>query len=85
MGCLKKVFGVEIDVELFRHAERTRAGFGGIKAAREPLPMCPMKVERSYEGTGPAFDCANHKFFDASDLDPGGYRALDLRVGLPRD
>ena len=79
MGCLQKVFGVEIDVDLFRKAERTRAGFGGIKAVREPLPMCPFSVERSYEGTGAAFDCVNPRFFDASDSDPGGYRAFDLR------
>ena len=31
MGCLNKVFGVEIDVEVFGEAERTRHGFGGVK------------------------------------------------------
>jgi hypothetical protein len=82
MGCLQKVFAVEIDVEMFKSAERTRHGFGGIKVAREPLAMCPMNVERSYEGDGPAFDCTNPRFFDASDGDPGGYRAFDLRAGL---
>ncbi len=50
MGCLQKVFAVEIDVDMFERAERTRAGFGGIKASREPLAMCPFTVERSYEG-----------------------------------
>jgi hypothetical protein len=79
MGCLQKVFGVEIDVDLFQKAERTRAGYGGVKAMREPLPMCPFTVERSYEGDGPAFDCVNPRFFDAGDDDPGGYRAFDLR------
>jgi hypothetical protein len=79
MGCLQKVFGVEIDVDLFRKAERTRQGYGGVKAVREPLPMCPFSVERSYEGTGAAFDCVNPRFFDASEAEPGGYRAFDLR------
>ena len=79
MGCLQKVFGVEIDVEMFRKAERTRAGYGGVKAMREPLPMCPFSVERSYEADGPAFDCVNPRFFDAADSEPGGYRAFDLR------
>jgi hypothetical protein len=79
MGCLNKVFGVEIDIDMFRRAERTRAGYGGVKAVREPLPMCPFTVERSYEGTGAAFDCVNHRFYDASESDPGGYRAFDLR------
>jgi hypothetical protein len=79
MGCLQKVFGVEIDVDLFHKAERTRAGYGGVKAVREPLPMCPFSVERSYEGTGAAFECVNPRFFDAADSEPGGYRAFDLR------
>jgi len=79
MGCLQKVFGVEIDVEMFRKAERTRAGYGGVKAMREPLPMCPFSVEKSYEAEGPAFDCVNPRFFDAADGEPGCYRAFDLR------
>jgi hypothetical protein len=79
MGCLQKVFGVEIDVDMFHKAERTRQGYGGVKAVREPLPMCPFSVERSYEGTGAAFDCVNPRFFDATENDPGGYRAFDLR------
>ena len=79
MGCLHKVFAVEIDVDMFEKAERTRAGFGGIKASREPLAMCPFTVERSYEGDGAAFDCVNPRFFDASEAEPGGYRAFDLR------
>jgi hypothetical protein len=82
MGCLQKVFAVEIDIDLFEKAERTRAGFGGIKAAREPLPMCPFEVEKSYEGEGGAFTCTNARFFDATESDPGGYRAFDLRAGL---
>jgi hypothetical protein len=79
MGCLQKVFGVEIDVDMFHKAERTRAGYGGVKAVREPLPMCPFTVERSYEGSGGAFACVNPRFFDASEVGPGSYRAFDLR------
>jgi hypothetical protein len=79
MGCLQKVFGVEIDVDMFHKAERTRAGYGGVKAMREPLPMCPFSVEQSYEASGPAFDCVNPRFFDAAHDEPGGYRAFDLR------
>ena len=79
MGCLQKVFGVEIDVDMFQKAERTRAGYGGVKAMREPLPMCPFSVEKSYEADGPAFDCVNPRFFDTADSEPGGYRAFDLR------
>jgi hypothetical protein len=84
MGCLQKVFGVEIDVDLFQRAERTRLGFGGVKAVRTPLPTCPFSVERSYEGSGDAFDCVNRRFFDAPDLGLGSYRAFDLREQLER-
>ena len=38
-----------------------------------------LTFERSYEGAGAAFDCVNPRFFDATELDPGGYRAFDLR------
>ena len=79
MGCLQKVFGVEIDVGMFHKAERTRQGFGGVKAMRTPLAMCPIAVDRSYEGDGAAFECVNPRFFDASDSGPGSYRAFDLR------
>jgi hypothetical protein len=79
MGCLQKVFKVEIDVDLFERAERTRQGYGGVKAAKAPLPVCPFSVERSYEGDGAAFDCCNPRFFDASDEGEGAYRAFDLR------
>src|SRR4029450_14110676 len=52
MGCLQKVFAAEIDVDLFKKAERTRHSYGGVKAARAPLPLWPFSVERSYEGSG---------------------------------
>src|ERR671914_1815820 len=47
MGCLNKVFKVEIDVELFRESERTRHGFGGVKMTGTPLPICRTSVERA--------------------------------------
>jgi hypothetical protein len=84
MGCLQKVFGVEIDVDMFERAERTRQGYGGVKAVREPLAMCPFSVERSYEGEGDAFECSNRRFFDASDEGLGGYSAFDLREHISR-
>ena len=38
MGCLQKVFEAEIDVEMLTAAERTREGFGAVRALRGPLP-----------------------------------------------
>jgi hypothetical protein len=65
MGCLNKVFKVEIDVELFREAERTRQGFGAVKLTGTPLPRCRTSVERAYFGSGPPFECVNPEFFEA--------------------
>ncbi len=63
MGCLQKVFGAEIDLELFERAERTRHGFGGVKMTGAPLPQCRVSVERAYHGDSPAFECVNPGFF----------------------
>ena len=81
MGCMRKVFGAEIDVDLFAAAERT-GGFGGIKMTGEPLPQCQFRVEPSYEGAGPGFECVNPRFFDCTDDGPEGIRAFDLRNAL---
>jgi hypothetical protein len=80
MGCLNKVFKVEIDVELFREAERTRHGFGGVRLAGPPTPRCRTSVERAYHGGGDAFACVNPRFFE----DPGPEPAteFDLRDQL---
>ena len=82
MGCMNKVFGAEIDVDLFLLAERTREGFGGIKMTGDPLPHCQFSVERAYKGDGPAYECVNQRFFDAPDDHPESIRAFDLRNTL---
>jgi len=66
MGCLNKIFKVEIDLELFEQAERTRHGFGGVKMTGNPLPQCRATVERAYLGDGEAFECVNPGFFDVA-------------------
>lgn len=81
MGCLRKVFGAEIDVAMFEQAERS-GGFGGIKMTGEPLPQCQFAVEPCYEGEGSGFECVNPRFFDCADAGPEGIRALDLRNAL---
>ena len=80
MGCLNKVFKVEIDVELFRETERTRHGFGGVKLTGAPTPRCRTSVERAYHGCGDAFECVNPRFFDDPDHEPAP--EFDLRNGL---
>jgi hypothetical protein len=81
MGCLQKVFGAEIDVEMFESAE-LGGGFGGIKMTGRPLPQCQFKVEPAYEGAGDAYSCVNPRFFDCTDAGPEGIRAFDLRDAL---
>ena len=41
-------------------------------------------VERAYEGSGPAYECTNPRFFDCTDEGPEGLRAFDLRDALPQ-
>lgn len=48
VGCLEKIFGPEIDVQLLEEAERSAPGFGGLKAQRTPLPICRSAVDRAF-------------------------------------
>jgi hypothetical protein len=61
MGCLEGVYRVEIDLEGFRRLQRTAAGFGSLRASREPLGICRSAVERTFEHRGEA-DCVNPDF-----------------------
>jgi len=79
MGCMKKVFNGEIDVDLFEQAERTRHGFGGVKLVGDPISRCKVSVERAYHGHGDPFDCVNPAFFEAPEREPD---AFDLRDRL---
>jgi hypothetical protein len=81
MGCLHKVFSVEIDVELFRAAERTRLGFGAVKLAGPPLRRCEFSVEQAFPAQA-GHGCVNMRFFDLPDSAPDAVRAFDLRDRL---
>ena len=80
MGCLQKVYSVEIDVGLFEQAERTRHGFGAVRMTGDPRPQCRSTVERAYHGEGEAFRCVNPAFF--ADPVPAPAGDFDLRSGL---
>ena len=83
MGCLHKVFGTEIDVELFHEAERTRGGFGTVKLTGDPLQRCDYSVEQAFDGAGAvAYRCVNRRFYDWPDAGPDALRAFDLRDRL---
>lgn len=81
MGCMRRVFRSEIDLDAFLLAERS-GGFGGIKMSGQPLSRCDFEVEQAFSGEGPAHECVNQRFFDCSDEGPEGLRAFDLRNAL---
>ena len=82
MGCLNKVFSVEIDLAVFDEAERTRHGFGGVKLTGRPIQACQTSVERAYDGHGAPFDCTNLDFFIPPSVDDDDSAAFDLRDSL---
>jgi hypothetical protein len=80
MGCMYKVYGGEIDTEVFEQSERTRHGYGGVKMTGMPLPQCRVSVERAYDGHGEAFSCVNPDFFARPE--PAEGERFDLRDSL---
>ena len=62
VGCMQKIFDVEIDLEMLRAAERRSPGFGAIRAVRQPLPMCRAEVERTYASRCEDPGCVNPEF-----------------------
>ncbi len=61
IGCMQKIYGVEIDLDLLSAAERA-GGFGAVKAFRNPLPMCRVEVESTYEHRTNDLGCVNPEF-----------------------
>ena len=64
MGCLMKVFAVEIDFDLLRAAESRRAGFGAVRATAPSQPMCRTEVEGCYESRTDERGCVNPEFHE---------------------
>ena len=62
MGCLQKVFEAEIDVQMLAAAERTREGFGAVRALRGPLPMCEASVQATFSQRESELGCVNPEF-----------------------
>jgi len=49
VGCMQKVFDVEIDLDLLTELEARPQGFGAVKAARAPLPICHSEISSCYD------------------------------------
>jgi hypothetical protein len=69
VGCMQKVYDVEIDFDLLRAAERT-GGFGAVRATHGPLPICQVEVESCYEGRSDDVGCLNPEFFELPTGEP---------------
>ena len=63
IGCMQKVFDVEIDFDLLRAAEAA-GEFGAVKAAHQPLPMCRVEVESCYDSRTEDVGCLNPEFYE---------------------
>jgi hypothetical protein len=76
VGCMQKVYDVEIDLELLGEAQGRKGGFGGVKAVRQPLPMCKSDVASCYENRADELGCVNPEF---SELPRGrpSFRVVD--------
>jgi hypothetical protein len=61
IGCMQKVYAVEIDLDLLQEAEEVR-GFGAIRALKRPLPMCRSAVDRCYTHRDDELGCRNPEF-----------------------
>jgi hypothetical protein len=84
IGCMQKIYEVEIDVDLLREAEETRmrrGGFGAIAAKRRPLPMCRCEVDECYGSRGDSLGCVNPEFREL----PVGRPTFRVFAQLPSD
>ena len=61
---MKKVFDVEIDVDILQEAE-SRAAVSEPSGRRgRPLPMCKAEVEACYEARAGELGCVNPEFHE---------------------
>jgi len=70
MGCLQNVYEAEIDVEMLTAAERTREGFGAVRALRGPLPMCDAAVQSTFSQRESELGCVNPEFGELPEGSP---------------
>jgi hypothetical protein len=65
IGCMQRVYGVEIDLEMLGEAEARSEGFGAMRTMRAPLPMCRVEVEECYgEERSGELGCVNPEFHE---------------------
>jgi hypothetical protein len=63
VGCMQKIFDVEIDLDLLRAAEN-EGGFGAVRARRRPLPVCRIEIDPCYTARRDELGCINPEFYE---------------------
>jgi hypothetical protein len=65
IGCVQRVYAVEIDLEMLGAAEARHEGFGAMRTTHAPLPMCRVEVEECYgEERSGELGCVNPEFHE---------------------
>src|SRR6266542_4598516 len=64
VGCMQRVFEVDIDLELLLDAQSRREGFGAMRVTSPPLPLCQVEVEACYESRSNDLGCVNPEFHE---------------------
>ena len=70
IGCMQKIFEVEIDLDLLEEAEGRKGGFGAVRASRQPLPMCRSEVTSCYQNREDELGCVNPEFSELPEGTP---------------
>jgi hypothetical protein len=81
IGCMQKVYDVEIDLALLNETRNLKGGFGAVRAKRRPLPMCGAEVSKCYERRSNKLDCINPEFHEL----PKGKPAFRVIARSPND
>lgn len=68
LGCVEGVHGAEIDLVALEASREEGRVFGGIRAARLPLPICTSGIDAAYPQRLPEIGCVNPEFHEP----PGG-------------
>ena len=66
VGCMQKVYEVEIDLDMLRAAEARQARLRCDPRVRRPLPMCSAEIEQTYESRAEDLGCVNPEFSRAA-------------------
>lgn len=70
VGCMQNVYEVEIDLDVLRACEERKPGFGAVRAARQPLPMCRAEVAGCYANRADGLGCVNPEFSELPQRSP---------------